>query len=258
MSTPRERLDRQTLDAAYFDDLWRERMARANLVLPPDDELARKDLGHLLTYAWTLTGNLNQMRVLELGCGSGDYTVMLARRGADVTTIDISIQGGRFTRARAEANDVADRVRFGQMNAEALAFADESFDLVIGFGVLHHVDLGTIAPEIRRMLKPGGRAIFREPLGENPLLEFVRNCLPYPKKARSPNEAPITYDMIAAVGAHFRRTHVREMYLLSMIGRVSGDETGWWTWLWRLDEWLLQRIPALGRLCRYVVIEYRA
>ena len=257
MSTLRQRPDRQTLDMAYYDDLWGKRLAWADLVLPPDDELARQDLGHLLVYMWTLFGDLNEARVLELGCGSGDYTAMLARRGADVTAVDVSIQAGRFTCLRAEANGVAERVHSCQMNAEALAFANESFDLVTGFGVLHHLEPPAVAPEIRRILRRGGRAVFREPLGENPLLELARNCLPYRDKARSPNEVPMTYEMIATVGAHFRETHIREMYLFSMIGRAGGSETGW-TWLWRFDERLLQRIPMLRRLCRYAVIEYCA
>jgi 2-polyprenyl-3-methyl-5-hydroxy-6-metoxy-1,4-benzoquinol methylase len=257
MSRPHQRLARQALDAAYYDDLWGRRLIQANLTLPPDEELALLDLGHLLTYVWTLLGDLNEARVLELGCGSGDYTVMLARRGADVTAVDISTQAGRYTRAQAEANDVIERVHFCQMNADALALADKSFDLIVGFGILHHLNLQAAALEIRRLIRPGGRAIFREPLGENPLLELARTHLPYRNKARSPNEMPMTYEMIATVGTHFRETHVREMYLFSMIGRAVGSEARW-TWLWHFDEWLLRRLPALRRLCRYAVIEYCA
>jgi len=254
---PRGRLQRQTLDARYYDALWNKQLTYADLILPSEEELARQDLGHLLAYTWMLLGDLSKARVLELGCGSGDQAVLLARRGAGVTAIDISKHAGRLTRARSEANNVADRVHFCQMNAETPALANGSFDLIAGFGALHHLDLQAIAPEMQRLLKPGGRAIFCEPLGENPLLEWARSHLPYRNKARSPNEAPMTYKMIATVGAHFRRTQVREMYLLSMIGRAMGTETTW-AWLWRFDEWILHRLPTLRRFCRYAVIVYHA
>jgi len=255
MSVSHQRMARQTRDATYYDGLWGEQLAQADLVVPPDDELVGQDLGHLLVYMWTRLGDLSGTRLLELGCGSGDYTVMLARRGAHITASDISRQAGWYTRARADVNGVAERVQFCLANTETLPFADRSFDLVVGFGVLHHLNLNTATPEIRRVLRSGGRAVFREPMRGSWLLEFARNHLPYRQKNRSPNEAPLTYEMIGAVGTHFRRTHIREMYLLSMVGRALGSEANW-TWLWRWDEWLLRRIPALRRWCRYAVIEY--
>jgi ubiquinone/menaquinone biosynthesis C-methylase UbiE len=181
---------------------------------------------------------------------------MLARRGARVTAIDVSAQAARMTSARAEANQVDGAVRLCQMGTEQLAFRDGSFDLVIGFGILHHLDLQAAAPEIRRVLKPGGQALFREPLGENPLLELARDRLPYRGKARSPNETPLTVQMINTAGRSFRDVQIREMYLFSMIGRVWGNEAVW-SWLWRFDEWLIRRLPWLRRLCRYAVIVYR-
>lgn len=249
--------DRQAGDAAYYDRLWCRRLEEANLRVPSDDDLARDDLGRLLRVVWERVGAVESARVLELGCGSGAYTVMLARRGAEVTAVDVSGAAGEFTLARAEANGVGARVRFAQMGVERLGFVDQSFDLVVGFGILHHVDLKRAGPEIRRVLQEDGRAIFREPLGENPVLELVRNHVPYRDKARSPNENPLTYDMIVEVGRCFDEVDVREMYLLSMITRGGGRGASW-GWLWRLDEWLLDRIPALRRFCRYGVIEYQA
>jgi len=59
------------------------------------------------------------------------------------------------------------------------------------------------------------------------------------------------------MGRHFSRTDVREMYLLSMVARAVGSESRW-EGLWRLDEWLLARLPAARRLCRYVIVRYTA
>jgi len=248
--------DRQARDAAYYDELWRKRFRKSELLVPSDEELARQDLGRLLGVVWERLGNIDGARVLELGAGSGDYTVMLARRGGEITAVDVSEAAGEFTLARAEANGVGERICFVQMGVEQLAFADQSFDLVVGFGILHHVDVERAGPEIRRVLDAGGRAVFREPLGENPVLELARNRVPYRDKARSPNERPMTYDKITDIGVYFGQVDVREMYLLSMVTRGMGRGPSW-DWLWRIDEWLLRRIPVLRRFCRYGVIEYR-
>jgi len=248
----------QARDARYYDALWRrERVGAASLQVPCDDELMREDLGRSLAYCFDIFGDLTGRRVLELGCGSGIYTVALARRGAYLTAIDVSAEAVALTLARARANSVADRVDARQMGAENLRLGAGSFDLVVGFGILHHVDLNTIGPSVRSVLASGGRAVFREPLGENIVLEFVRRHVPYRQKTRSPNENPLTYAEIHQVGSHFESTRLREFYLLSMISRFVGREHSFGL-LWSIDECLLRWLPLLRPFCRYVVVEYGA
>jgi len=248
---------KQSRDAHYYDQLWRQEQKQGlSLQVPPENEMIRGDLGRSLAYCLERLGDLQGRQILELGCGPGIYTVVLARRGAQVTAIDVSAESVSLTTARAQANGVAERVKALQMGAESLQLDEGQFDLVVGFGILHHVDLQAIGPVIRRVLAPVGWALFREPLGENPLLEFVRNHMPYPHKARSPNENPLNYAEIRLVGTHFRNTHLREFYLFSMISRWIGREHAL-GWLWRFDEWLLRHVPLLRRFCRYVVVEYR-
>jgi hypothetical protein len=105
------------------------------------------------------------------------------------------------------------------------------------------------------VLRPDGRALFREPLGTNPVLEFARNYLPYRDKHHSLNEHPLKYDHIHQVGHSFRSTRMREFYLFSMISRACGGEMSFPV-LWSLDEWLIQRVPPTRRWCRYVLVEY--
>ncbi|MGQ9464975.1 MAG: class I SAM-dependent methyltransferase, partial [bacterium] len=57
------------------------------------------------------------------------------------------------------------KIDFNIMDAENLAYKSKAFDLVYGIGILHHLNLNKVIPEIRRVLKPGGKAIFREPMG---------------------------------------------------------------------------------------------
>lgn len=241
----------------HFDKHWRQLFECGKIprVVPDDEAIWRRDLGRARCIAFDWLGDLRGKRVLELGCGPGDEAVMMAHRGAFVVAIDLAPASVLITRERACASGVAARVVVSEMVAEQLAFPAATFDWVTGFGLLHHAVLDALAPEIRRVLRQGGRALFFEPLGTNPLLEFARRYLPYRDKHHSAEEHPLTYEDIARVGAHFRATRVREAYLFSMITRAIGDEASA-AWLWSLDEWLLARFPLLRRWCRYVIVEY--
>jgi SAM-dependent methyltransferase len=247
----------QQLDAEYFQALWQTLYAGGQIdrLVPPDEQMWQQDLGRSLQVAFAWLGNLRGKRVLELGCGPGDYTIMLARRGAQVTAIDIAPAGLWITRQRARANQVDKAVQTAWLPAETLAFAPGTFDWVVGFGLLHHANPLAVGPEIRRVLRPGGRALFREPLGTNPLLEFVRQWVPYRAKHRSLNENPLTEQAMAAMGQHLQTTRVRELYLFSMISRAVGHEMSFPA-LWCLDEFLLKKFSFTRRWCRYVLVEY--
>ena len=75
------------------------------------------------------------------------------------------------------------------MDAHDLQFDEGTFDLVIGNGILHHLDLDVSTNEILRVLKPNGRAVFLEPLSANPLLMVFRWLTP---KARTEDESPLS------------------------------------------------------------------
>jgi ubiquinone/menaquinone biosynthesis C-methylase UbiE len=129
-------------------------------------------------------------RVLDLGCGRGERSVDLLRRGATVDGIDISSVYTAQAEATAhEAGFDADRFTFVAGDAHCLPYDDATFDLVVGDGILHHLDLDVALGEIHRVLKPGGRALFREPLLDNPLLKLFRRLTP---KARTEDELPLS------------------------------------------------------------------
>ena len=75
------------------------------------------------------------------------------------------------------------------MDAHNLKFESNSFDLVIGRAILHHLDADTALKSIHKVLKSNGRAIFIEPLADNPLLKLFRALTP---KARTIDEAPFS------------------------------------------------------------------
>lgn len=113
-------------------------------------------------------------RLLDFGCGWGSNTILFARIGYEVDAFDISEGNLEVGRRLAQDHGVADRVRFHQMPAERLDFPDDSFDVVAGIDILHHVQVEASLRECRRILRPGGAAYFHEPVA-NLLFDPIRN-----------------------------------------------------------------------------------
>lgn len=98
------------------------------------------------------------LRVLEIGCGLGTDGAQFARAGAEYTGVDLTDAAVELARRRFELSGLPGE--FCAADAEALDFADESFDVVYSHGVLHHTpDMPCALREIRRVLRPGGRAV---------------------------------------------------------------------------------------------------
>jgi SAM-dependent methyltransferase len=96
-------------------------------------------------------------RVLEVGVGAGTDFVQWVRAGAIATGVDLTTRGVELTRERLTLEGLSADVR--QANAEALPFADASFDHVYSWGVLHHSpDTPRAIAEVQRVLRPGGTA----------------------------------------------------------------------------------------------------
>src|SRR5690242_5057299 len=100
-------------------------------------------------------------RSLEIGAGTGYFSLNLLQSGVveHATCTDISPGMIRTLSSNAERLGLA--VRTARADAESLPFPDESFDLVVGHAVLHHLpDLERAFAEFHRVLRPGGRIAF--------------------------------------------------------------------------------------------------
>jgi SAM-dependent methyltransferase len=107
---------------------------------------------------------------LELGCGTGVFLERAAATGARLVAIDLSQP---LLQRAGERMAGSPRVRFVCGNAEAMPYADSTFDAVYGSSVLHHLDLDRALREVFRVLRPGGRAAFAEPNLLNPQVAFM-------------------------------------------------------------------------------------
>jgi len=100
-------------------------------------------------------------RSLEIGAGTGYFSLNLLQAGVvgEATCTDIS--PGMIARCSENAERLGLNVRAARADAESLPFAQDSFDLVLGHAVLHHLpNLGRAFAEFRRVLRPGGRIAF--------------------------------------------------------------------------------------------------
>ncbi len=123
------------------------------------------DYGHFATYMlpgsmefYPALGITRGERVLDVGCGAGQLALPAARDGAQVTAVDIAanlVEQGRAAAAKEKLS-----VKFEEGDAEALAFADASFDLVFSFiGAMFAPRPELVAAEMTRVCRPGGRVV---------------------------------------------------------------------------------------------------
>jgi ubiquinone/menaquinone biosynthesis C-methylase UbiE len=112
----------------------------------------RKALGHAPGY---------YERALEIGAGTGYFTLNLLRAGVIGEAVATDISPGMLRALEASARELGEHVETAACKASELPFDDHSFDLVFGHAVLHHLpDLDAAFREFRRVLRPGGVVAF--------------------------------------------------------------------------------------------------
>jgi ubiquinone/menaquinone biosynthesis C-methylase UbiE len=189
-------------------------------------------------------------RILEVGPGEGRDLQFLSGTGSQVTGIDIS------PRSLSISRDCCPECNLSLMNGSTLGFADSVFDVVFSRTLLMHVEKQLFLKECRRVLKPGGKAIFVEPLKLNPLL------LPYRAAFSSGRRVGPEYlkaGDLTGMRDIFGTVRIWYFYLFSVIGApltavAPGARTLFVPLEWA-DRLLLRVLPFLRHFCWISVIE---
>ena len=151
------------------------------------------------------------MRVLDLGCGRGEVTLHVARRGATVVATDLSPDALQLTAETLSLGppDVRARASRCRMDAIALPFRDATFNRVLFLDVAEHLPpsaLQRALEEIRRVLRPGGYAVIHTLPNRwalacgYPLLRLLWPRLP--RVPRSTYERQVHINELTPVGLH--------------------------------------------------------
>jgi ubiquinone/menaquinone biosynthesis C-methylase UbiE len=187
-------------------------------------------------------------RTIDFACGNGENGLFAAQLGSDVIGIDISPEGIRNANLNAQQAGVSDHCKFQVMDGENLLFADNTFDVGVEYGALHHVDLDRALVELARVLRPDGRMICVEALRHNPIIHAYRRRTPHLRTAWEVDHI-LGVESLETVRKYFASVEVR-FFHLAVLAAVPLRKTRLFQpvrrCLERIDELLLSS-EAIGR-----------
>lgn len=208
----------------------------------------------------------DRSKLLSYGCGRGEEALRYANRGYQVSGFDISEELVRNARELAERHGLADRASFSVQAAESLDYQDDFFDAVVGENILHHINLPRAVSEMRRVLRPGGAAIFKDSLA-TPIRDAFRNAKPatwiLPKGTKdltrglkytpTEDERPLNRRDLALLREAFGNLEVRRFRVFATLATLTGNRPFWE----RVDHSLFRIAPLLRRFGDHVVLIMR-
>jgi 2-polyprenyl-3-methyl-5-hydroxy-6-metoxy-1,4-benzoquinol methylase len=214
-------------------------------------------------FRFQLLGNLRGKRVLDMGCGDGVNSVLMAKYGAQVTGVDISPGSIELCKQRAQVDEVESQTRFICSPLETVNLPEESFDVIWGDGVLHHLipELDTVMHQLMRWAKPGALFVFSEPVSLTPWLRKLRKGVPIHTHA-TPDERPLEKAELSILLRHLPNLEMKWFHLLGRLNRFIVPD--YYTYeratlarrllldgLGRLDEMVLSvpYLQTLGGMC---------
>lgn len=165
-------------------------------------------------YAFSTLGNIKGKKILDLGCGFGEASIFFALGKAEVTALDISPKMLDNVKNISKRYKVEEKIKTLKAPAEKIPLPSESFDLIYGASILHHLELTTAAWEIKRLLRKNGKAVFIEPLGYNPLINVYRRMS---KNLRTKTEKPLTFKEVNSFNSIFATVSHKEFHLFTTL-----------------------------------------
>lgn len=243
-------------EVQHFDAVYRREMDAGIEPLNDFDRLRyrKPPAGTIFPreFYYHLLHPLQGRQVLEIACGNGIDASIAALNGAEVFAYDLCPRAVELTSRRAQINGVSDRVHTQVTGSFTDAFADETFDAIMGYATLHHLPMHELAGRIYERLKPGGIAVFAEPVINSQLLNRIRRCIPYRIDEVTEDETPLTDADIARFAQAFDGMTRREFQLLSRVWRIWPNNWPLTLALHHIDHQLL-RLPLLRHLASVVV-----
>ncbi|MFM2432645.1 MAG: hypothetical protein RLZZ511_3859 [Cyanobacteriota bacterium] len=216
-------------------------------------------------------GDVTGKRLLDLGCGAGENSVYFAQRGAHCVATDYSPGMVDVAMQLAAANGVSIEGRV--INAMAIDYPDNTFDIVYAANLLHHMpDPMVTIREIYRVLKPGGKMCFWDPLKHNPVINVYRRIA---TEVRTADETPLNINILRNVKSLFSRTQADTFWIATLwiflqfylIEKVNPNQERYWKKIiaeqarlkpiYQRLEWcdrILKKIPGMKRMAWNIAV----
>ncbi len=251
-------LDRLARETEHFDKHYDQEAAQGIAPLNDFDRLRytappattiypREFFYHLLT---PLAGK----DILEIAAGNGIDASICAHNGANVHAYDLSEKSIDLVRRRARVNAVDQHVHTQVTGNFNDAFPGKTFDAILGYAALHHLpDLAELSQQVYTRLKPGGVAVFAEPVVNSKALDRLRRLIPYAIHEMTDDEQPMNDRAITDFARPFDRIVRRDFQLTSRLWPVFPSNWPLAVALHKLDSGLL-KLPFMRRFATVVVL----
>lgn len=194
-------------------------------------------------------------KVLEIGCDCWyGWLHNMKLYPQDIHCINISETEVEIGKASLGKSPI--RPTFHVMDAHKLEFEDNSFDLIFGGALLHHLDLEVVMQEMKRVLKPGGKFVFWEPLRLNPMAVLVRALTP---QYRTKDERPFGIKELNVVKKHFDMRLIPFELFVTPAGIISRflfkKPVNWFTKsAYFIDRMILKLLPPMKYFFRSMIL----
>ena len=194
---------------------------------------------------------------VALELGSRGWYSWLEKNDIHPSTLHaINISERELEKGRGLATEAITKPIFHLMDAHKLEFEDNTFDMVFGRAILHHLDLNIALREMKRVLKPRGKIVFSEPLGINPVAKVVRYLT---RSVRTIDEQPFRFKELSILRNYFRiELHPFQFFsipfgVLSYL--IFSNPRNLLTYMgFKLDNLLVSAVPPMKYFYRRVLI----
>lgn len=244
-------------EAEHFNKHYADEAARGITPLTDFDKLryTAPDANTIFPreYFYHLLAPLRDKDVMEIAAGNGIDASICAHNGANVHAYDLSEKSIDMVRRRAKVNEVSHRVHTEVTGDFDGAFPGQTFDAILGYAALHHLtDLDTLSQRIYDRLKPGGVAVFAEPVVNSKALDRLRKLVPYSIHDMTEDETPMNDRSIADFAGPFDRMVRRDFQLTSRLWPMFPNNWPLAVALHKLDAGLL-KLPFMRRFATVTV-----
>jgi len=201
-------------------------------------------------------------RLLDFGCGKGEFSVLFSKIGYEVFGFDISPNNIEIAKRLACKYELSDRTHFQVSVAEKLDYPSEYFDVIVGTDILHHVEISQALAECARVLKKDGLALFHEPV-RIPVFDTLRETRfgkwLVPKEVSierhiTEDEKKLTPDDLEFVRSMDLHSSIQHFLFLSRLERFTKN-SGASGFLEKVDHQAFKRFSFLRRFGGIVIIE---